>query len=327
MKVTSEPLVSIVTPNYNGAEFLRECIESILSQTYQNWNYSIVDNCSTDASVEIAREYAAKDSRIRVHQNAQFLEAIANHNAALRQISPDAKYCKVVFSDDWIFPECLERMVALVEEYPTVGIVGAYCLEGQQVICTGLPYSTRVLSGREICRRHLMEKLYLFGSANSLLYRADLVRRNNPFFNEANIHADNEACFALLKHCDFGFVHQVLTFTRLRPGSLNTISNSLQAYFAGTLRIVETHGLDYLTREELQSFLGSELSNYYRFLGKSVYLARDRKFWDYHRKNLMELGLGFSRTRLALGVVENFLSAMLHPQNTIQRLLLRARSN
>src|SRR6266850_1561334 len=144
---------------YNGAEYLSECIESILAQTYQNWDYTIVDNCSTDASLKIARHYASKDSRIRVHENQQFLRVIPNHNAALRQISPASKYCKVVFADDWIFPECLEKMLALAEEHPSAGLVGAYCLEGRQVICTGLPYSSSLVGGREICRQHLLSRL------------------------------------------------------------------------------------------------------------------------------------------------------------------------
>ena len=65
------PLVSVVTPVYNGERFLRECIESVLAQTYQHWDYTIVDNSSTDQTSEIAREYAARDSRIRVLRNAE----------------------------------------------------------------------------------------------------------------------------------------------------------------------------------------------------------------------------------------------------------------
>src|SRR5579862_8074133 len=98
MNAPSQPLVSIVTPVYNGAEYLSECIESILAQTYQNWDYTIVDNRSTDRSLEIARRYAQNDSRIRVHSNQEFLSVIANHNAALRQISSNSKYCKLVFA-------------------------------------------------------------------------------------------------------------------------------------------------------------------------------------------------------------------------------------
>ena len=68
MKAT-QPLLSIVTPLYNEAEHLPQCIESVLAQTYQNWDYTIVNNRSTDASGEIARRYAAKDPRIRVLDN------------------------------------------------------------------------------------------------------------------------------------------------------------------------------------------------------------------------------------------------------------------
>src|SRR5262245_34009099 len=192
MNTTSQPLVSIVTPVYNEAEYLAECVESVLAQTYQNWDYTIVDNCSTDGSVDIARRYAAQDQRIRILENQRFLRAIPNFNGALRQIAPASKYCKVVLGDDWIFPECLERMVAVAEAHPSVGIVGAYALEGGQVRWTGLPYPSTLVCGREICRKHFLDKLYVFGSQTSVLYRADLVRSHDPFYTEANIHADTE---------------------------------------------------------------------------------------------------------------------------------------
>jgi len=317
---TDAPLVSIVTPVYNAAAYLPECIESILAQTYPHWDYTIIDNCSTDDSPAIARSYAAKDSRIRVQRNDHCLPAMANHNMALRQLSRASKYCKVVFADDWIFPECLQKMVAVAEEHPTAGIVGSYCLEGQQVICTGLPYTTRLISGREVCRLHLLEQLYLFGSANSLLYRSELVRARDPFFDEANIHGDTEVCFALLRSCDFGFVHQVLTFTRLRPGSLNTVSSDHAAYFAGMLLILARHGAHYLTAEELSTRRNQELSDYYRFLSKSLFLRRDRGFWEYHKKKLIELGYGLSRARLARATLANLLAAALRPADALRRI-------
>src|SRR5579872_2852933 len=112
MNTDSQPLVSIVTPMYNEEERVAECIASVLAQTYQNWEYVIVDNCSKDGSAAIARRYATKDARIRVYENQQFLRAVPNFNGALRLISAASTYCKIVFADDWIFPECLERMVA-----------------------------------------------------------------------------------------------------------------------------------------------------------------------------------------------------------------------
>lgn len=322
----SEPLVSVVTPVYNEAEHLSECIESVLAQTYRNWDYTVVDNCSTDGTAEIVRRYAARDPRIRLVQNQRFLRAIPNHNVAFRQISPASKYCKVVFGDDWLFPECLERMVGLAECHPAVGIVSAYALEGHDVRWTGLPYPSSLVGGRDICRRHFLNKLYVFGTATTVLYRADLVRCRDPFYTESNIHADTEVCFALLANSDFGFVHQVLTFTRARPGTLSSVSANLQTHFASTLRHLQTYGPDYLSTSELDSCLKRHLMAYYRFLGKSLLFSHDAKFWDFHKTKLIEAGVGFSRMRLLTSLLTELAGAALNPKRAIGRLMTRKAS-
>jgi len=111
MSIDAQPLVTVLTPLYNGEKYLAECIESVLNQTYLHWNYVIVNNCSTDGSLAIAASYAAKDRRIRIHNNEKLVGRNANHNIAFRQISPESKYCKVVHADDWLFPDCIARMV------------------------------------------------------------------------------------------------------------------------------------------------------------------------------------------------------------------------
>ena len=104
MSPVETPLVSVVTPVYNGAEFLADCIESVLRQSYSNWEYIIVNNCSKDGTLEIARRYAQQDPRIRVHDNETFLGVIENHLLAFSLMSPAAGYCKVVSADDLMFP-------------------------------------------------------------------------------------------------------------------------------------------------------------------------------------------------------------------------------
>lgn len=318
---SSQALVSIVTPVYNGADHLAESIESVLAQTHQNWECIVVNNCSTDASAEIARSYAARDSRIRVVNNEKFLRVIANHNVALRQISPSSKYSKFVFADDWIFPECLERMVAVAEAHPTVGIVGAYGLRGRQVMWTGLPYPGTLISGREICRKLFLENLYVFGTPHSLLFRSELVRTHDPFYNESNLHADSETCCDLLKSCDFGFVHQILTFTRLRPGSLTEFTDEVNTLIVGRLHDLITHGPDYLTPAEFKACLDRKVSEYYEFLAGCVLRGRDKKFWDYHKRKLNDAGLGFDRARLARATLAELGSALLNPKDTFERLM------
>ena len=64
-----EELISIVLPVYNGEKYLRESIDSVLRQTYKRWELIIVDDCSTDSSAEIAKEYTKRDERIYYYRN------------------------------------------------------------------------------------------------------------------------------------------------------------------------------------------------------------------------------------------------------------------
>jgi glycosyltransferase involved in cell wall biosynthesis len=326
MKAISQPLVSIVTPMYNEEEYVGECIESILGQTYQNWEYTIVNNCSKDRSLEVAARYAAKDGRIRIHNNESFLEMLANHNVAVRQISPESKYCKMVLADDWIFPDCIERMVAVAEEYPSVGIVSAHERFGEQIRLTGLAEDVVCLDGREACRGFLLGASVLFGSQNSVMFRADLVRNRTPFFNETDCYADFEACFALLRTCDLGFVHDVLTFSRPRVQSIGAISADIGTQFRSRLNLLSSYGRACLTEDEFKECLDCHLAAYYRFLGRRFWVERNRTFWNYHKGTLVAAGLGFDRTRvLTTGLVQLW-NSLVHVKgglDSLKRTLLK----
>jgi glycosyltransferase involved in cell wall biosynthesis len=294
------PLVSVVTPAYNEEEHLAECIESVLAQTYTNWEYIIVNNCSTDGTMAVAEKYAATDSRIRVISTDKLIPAVANFNFTLRQISEASKYCKMVLADDWMFPECLERMVSVMEEHPNIGLVSAFGLKNRWVLWQGLAYPSACISGREAGRQRLLGGPYVFGSQTSILLRSDLVRSHDPFFNESNVHADSEAWLQVLRECDFGFIHQVLTFSRDdRPNSMLRSSEALNTAAAAFLRELVVFGPYYLTEDEYSSALQNTQSEYYEFLAVSLLQGRDRKFWDFHSRALEEAGIRFKYRRVA----------------------------
>ncbi len=320
MDPSRQPLVSIVTPMYNEATNVSECIESVVSQTHQNWEYIIVDNCSTDESVAIAQKFARFDSRIRVLRNAYFLDAISNFNAAVRHMSPISKYCKIVFADDQIFPECIEKMLNVAEADSSIGLVGSYGLEGPRVVWTGLPYPDNVFPGRQVCRRLFLEGLYVFGTATSLLYRADLVRDHDPFFDPTDVHSDVETCIVLLKASNFGFVHQVLTVTREREGSRISRSRRDNTLAASKLNHLVAHGQDFLNPQEFAACLDRNLAEYYWYLAGSLIRGRDRTFWEYHKGALQRAGVGFSRARLARTVIARIAAAGLSPKDSLQQL-------
>jgi glycosyltransferase involved in cell wall biosynthesis len=287
----TQPLVSIVTPVWNGEEYLKECIESVLRQTHENWEYLIVDNCSTDRSGEIADAYARLDGRIRAYHNQKFLEvAEANFNNALRKISPHSQYCKILPADDWIFPDCIMRMVEVARVNPTVGIVGAYSLFGNKVAWDGLPYDAGVISGRTIAREHLLGKLFVFGSPTSILLRSDLVRACDPFYSESNPHADTEKCYELLRTCDMGFVHQVLSYTRPpRRDSLRSYSDRLNTHAPARILDLLRFGRFYLDTHELRGMLAKRTLRYLAYLAKNIIRLREHDWWCYHARKVEEL--------------------------------------
>jgi glycosyltransferase involved in cell wall biosynthesis len=308
MSKNTQPLVSVVTPVYNGERYLEECVQSVLAQNYQNWEYIILNNCSTDRTPEIADKYAAKDSRIRVFTNLELLPIMKNWNRALSYISPESKYCKIVHADDFLFPECLERMVSLAEAYPTAGIVGSYDLWGNRVVSGGLPYSENFFLGKDICRLTLLNKFYCFWSPSSLLIRSDLIRSRSCFYNEKHLHADDEVCYELLKESDFAFVHQVLTFVRKHEESVtSTVAAPYNIFILSNLDLFLRYGPVFLSPKEYRSHLRFKFFDYYRFLAHSIFQLRERDFWKYHNSNLKEMGYSLNVVKLAAVAFREFI--------------------
>jgi len=304
-----EPLVSVMTPVYNGAKYLAACIESVLGQSHANWEYLVVDNCSTDESLEIAERYAEHEPRMRVVSNPDFLDLLPNWNHALRQISPHSRYCKIVHADDWLLPECIERMVAAAERHPSAGLVGAYRIDEDRVNLDGLPPETDFLTGRDACRRFFLDRTFLFGSPTSLLFRADLIRARDPFYNEDNIHADQEICFDLLRRCDFAFVHQVLTYTRRHNEANTTQTRFFQTFLLGNLLVLYRYGNAFLDDDEFAAVQARFLKVYYHVVAKFAWGLRKpanrphgKAFFRYHRRYLSMIGLNLSRWRICNNV-------------------------
>ncbi|NIR17307.1 MAG: glycosyltransferase, partial [Desulfobacterales bacterium] len=294
---------------------------------YQNWEYVIVNNRSTDETQEIAERYASRDRRIRICNNEKFVGAIANHNIALTKISPHSRYFKMLQADDFLLPNCLEEMVRLAESNPSIGLVGSYRLWGNFVDCDGLPYPSPVLPGRHICRLTLLGGPYVFGNMSSVLIRSDFVRRNQPFYNEANIHADVEAYFEVLKSSDFGFVHQVLTYTRTHNARLSSFSWKYKARTVANFKLLKKYGPFYLSPDEYEYCLNKALNEYYRMLGNSVFKLREKAFWQFHKKALAELGYSLSLFKVLRGAFLEVIGLLSEPVRALQRQIAFTKQN
>ena len=296
----SEALVSVVTPFYNTAPYLAECIESVLRQSYPNWEYVLLDNCSTDGSSEIAARYAREDARLRVVRNDELLPQVLNYNRALQCIAPTSSFVKVVEADNWLFPECLAQMVSVAQAHPSVGVVGSYSKTETQLRFTGLSLSQNVVTGRELWYLQFVRDAYLFGAPSTVLMRADLVRGRQPFYDEhLAVAEDLSACWDLLRVSDFGFVHQVLTFVRTENASILSAIKGFEPQALDRVVLMHRHGRDFMEPPDFVTTQDRIAAFYYRALARGVLRRQGAGFWKYHRSGLLAEGLKLNRVALA----------------------------
>lgn len=324
----SGPRVSVVTPVYNTAEWLPECIESVLRQTHGNFEYIISDNGSTDGSLEIARSYAENDSRIRVMAHDERLEQDPNYNRALSYVSADSDYCKIVQADDWIYPECLERMVGLAERHPNVGIIGCCFIAGDELAGHGLPFDREVFSGREACRVRLLRGHTYFGSPTNLLYRAGIVRARRPFFAPDETNADTTACFEILQDTDFGRVPQILAYLRRSSGSVSDALKKLGTASFLNYSLVIRYGDRYLDADEKVERAAVLERIYLRSLARAALRRPGSAYWRFHESAMTSIGRRLPRARIALYVLDYLIEKLLNPRQTLESALeLRRRTD
>ncbi len=159
-----------------------------------------------------------------------------------------------------------------MEAHPSVGIAGCYELVGKHVQHVGLEYERSILSGREVCRDTLLGirlgLRHLLGSPTSLLYSADLVRKSPAFYPNSSPHADVSACLKWLHDRDYGFVHQVMAYARIRATSQSSRSLKLGLHKLTQVSNLREYGNLYLTPAELDARMSGAVDEYYSWLVK-----------------------------------------------------------
>ena len=177
-----EPLVSIVTTSFNRAHYLGSTIESVLAQDHADFEYVIIDDCSPDDSLGVARSYEG-DPRLRVIANATNLGDYGNRNKGLSLAR--GKYVKFVDCDDLLYPHCVGAMLEVAEAFPDAGVV----------------FSTRErppwrypvqLSPEQVYRLHFTAGGVLHQGALSSLLRRDAILAVGGF---PDIYTGDVACW------------------------------------------------------------------------------------------------------------------------------------
>ncbi len=206
----TQPTVSVVMPCYNASLYLREAIESVLSQTYQDWELLIVDDGSTDNSKQIAQECTLKDKRIRLIEQPNGGACRARNNGIEHA---QGMYIKFLDADDVLCPDCLEEQVQQIAELqPNQIPFGDY----GQIDVNGC-----VLSTYEYTKEHLslLEKDQVYAMFSywqilitAPLHRKELLVKVNGFDTDLPRHQETDLHFRLAI-ADVQFIyHPLITF-------------------------------------------------------------------------------------------------------------------
>lgn len=119
-----QPRVTLGMPVYNGERFIEEALESLLAQTYENFELLISDNASTDRTTEICRDYASRDSRIRYRRNEKNLGFAINQNSVIQHAT--GEFFLLTHHDDVRLPTYLDRTIEVLDQDPGVVVCYTY---------------------------------------------------------------------------------------------------------------------------------------------------------------------------------------------------------
>lgn len=303
---STDPLVAVVTPVYNGEEFLAETMESVQAMDYPRLVHVVLDNASTDATPSILRDFANRRVPLVIARNPSTLWANKNWNASLAHIPEDARYFCMLSADDTYAPGFVRQAVGLAERHPSVGVVGcAFHETGGQTVDYGWPKDRDVIPGRETIG------LYVAGicsvPAPHALYRRSVLARHHPFFYESprlNFGAsDVFATLRVLEHSDLGILHDDLAMTRLHAGSQSfTIRAMERRHYYETLyllrRFAPLAGTAGITKEQAEQRIRLYERYYIRQLLKWRFDAR-RPRYELHLRALAELGIRLTPAQFA----------------------------
>ena len=118
--MSKTPDISLIMSVYNGEDYLAEAIESVVNQTFTNWELVVINDCSTDSTAEILNKYALSDNRIKVHTNEVNLRLPSSLNKALTLV--EGKYVARMDADDICLPDRLEKQYDFMEKNPDVAL-------------------------------------------------------------------------------------------------------------------------------------------------------------------------------------------------------------
>lgn len=231
MRQMEKVKISVLMPVYNGQKYLKTSIESILGQTFRDFEFIIVDDGSTDKSWEIIEGYKRKDKRIVALRNKHNIGTSRTLNLGLSVTS--GKYVVRMDADDWSYPERLQWQYEFMEKHSDVGVSGGtieICNENLKVI-NKRKYPTTDKEARKIIF------CYSPFAHSTTIWNTKMMKNVGGYNNNMPLSQDCDLYFRVGQLAKFGNTDKILIKLRTHSGSSSVLKNSLQEQYAVYARI------------------------------------------------------------------------------------------
>lgn len=207
-------MISIILPTYNGERYIREAIDSVLMQTYQDWEMIVIDDHSTDRTNEIVQSYVDHDKRIKLHRNQQNMRLPTSLNIGFSKAKGD--YLTWTSDDNVFKPEALQVLVEALTDDPKIGLVfAAMDYIDNEGKLTG--HTQAVLSKDELFYKNIV--------GASFMYTRKVYEMIGDYDTHKFLVEDYDYWIRIARKFDIQYVKKSLYLYRQHGGSLTETRN------------------------------------------------------------------------------------------------------
>ena len=207
--------ILVFVPTYNSEKYLRQCLDSVLQQTFQDWQCVISDDASTDKSVEIAREYEKIDSRFKVLMHEKNVGAATNWNRAKENNNSFAT--KILCADDYLLKDALKEQLDILQRNQTAIVFSERYIvfPSGKKLHPRLPKYASNISFNDAFKFYINLGRNIFGEPVTALFRTDLFVKSEGFYPKFEYSLDTSGYMAIARGHDVTFDNYVVGVFRV----------------------------------------------------------------------------------------------------------------
>ncbi|UCA61755.1 glycosyltransferase [Chryseobacterium rhizoplanae] len=268
---------SILIANYNNGKFFKSCYHSIMMQTYHNWEVIILDDCSTDDSVEVIKSIIGKDSRFKLYENAKNC-GVGFTKGRLIELA-NGSVCGFVDPDDAISPDALFSSVIAYLEDKIVLTYSKFVKCDENLIPINNPSLTKQIRNNDP---------YFFNCpiqiVNFVTFRKEVYERTLKIDPKLRIAEDQDLYLKLYEFGKFKYIDKVNYYYRMHDGGISQNGNKEKSkeYFAKVI-------FSTMKRRQLNTINGKAIPSEYQSASEIYDLLKYKESLSYRIKNIIRL--------------------------------------